>query len=168
MRIKFKKFRWALQELTCEGIRKMDVCFYMWVFHLFFAIKTRNSFLIIFFSFLFFVFALQLPESEHLPLGRTESFRMSTCSFLLCLAERATQQFIPDKITVYSVCRVSSSLRLQHGYIHCLQPPCVLGHVGRLDTHALLSKSVKTPGLTFICMFGFKLFFLYKKLTISS
>lgn len=48
--------------------------------------------------------------------GGTVALRMSTESLLLCRAEWAAEQFIPDRKTVCRVCRVSSSQRLPHGY----------------------------------------------------
>lgn len=48
--------------------------------------------------------------------GGTVALRMSTESLLLCRAEWAAEQFIPDRKTVCRVCSVSSSQRLPHGY----------------------------------------------------
>lgn len=82
----------------------------MWVFFvlLFLSLNTHQ-----FFFFFFVLFCTGAAEEWTPACGRTVALRMSTESLLLCRAEREAEQFIPDRKTV---CRVSSSQRLPHGY----------------------------------------------------
>lgn len=76
---------------------------------------SLNTHQLFFLSLLFF-FCTGVAEEWTPACGGTVALRMSTESLLLCRAEWAAEQFIPDRKTVCRVCRVSSSQRLPHGY----------------------------------------------------